>query len=203
MAFCSESLVCWSLNEKGATTGHYSMCSGRGGGSAVLLRKLQPLGHMSSFPPDCHPMPAGIPDGWLGLPVSPIRAPMGTSLTRFVYWTPQGIWMEDRETRPPHTDHPRSPTVYNTPKMIGSVCLDPCWSQFCVHCHPMGNVLCCGGVRANKYSRSWALCPEDFKSSLSSKSTSATWTAWQRSRSMRKRKAMAASNCAVRNSTWK
>lgn len=54
----------------------------------------------------------------------------------------------------PHTDHPRSPTVYNTPKMIGSVCLDPCWSQFCIHCHPMGNVSCCGGVRANKYSRS-------------------------------------------------
>lgn len=60
-----------------------------------------------------------------------------------------------------------------------------------------------GQDKHNPYSQSCALCPEDFRSSFSSKRTKATWTAWQRRRSVRKRKAMAASNWAVRNNTWK
>lgn len=53
------------------------------------------------------------------------------------------------------------------------------------------------------HSRSCALWPDDLSSSRSSYRTSATWTAWLRSRSTRNRKASAASNWAVRNNTWK
>lgn len=53
------------------------------------------------------------------------------------------------------------------------------------------------------HSHSCALWPDDFNSSCNSYRTSATWTAWLRSRSTRNKKASAASNWAVRNKTWK
>ena len=166
---------------------------------AALLRKLQPSG-TSPLPPDHRSMPAGTPDGWWAFQCLQLEPQWeSVSLGLYIELPRESEWRRERQD-PSHWSSQR-PNCLNTLKTTG--CLLYPSVAVLRPLSPDGGVSCCGGVRASKYSRSWALCPEDFKSSFSSKSTSATWTAWQRSRSIRKRKAMAASNCAVRNSTWK
>lgn len=108
-------------------------------------------------------MQVGTQDGWLRLPMSPVRALMRTSLTTlgtvspvppsrrpdslatklalskaFYLLNTSGNTNGGGKGKNPHTNHLISPSAYNTLKWLVPTCPNPCWLQLRVHCHLMG-----------------------------------------------------------------
>ena len=111
-------------------------------------------------------MQVGTQDGWLGLPMSPVRALMGTSLmtlgtvspappsrrpdslatklalsTAFYLLNTSGNTNGGGKGKNPHTNHPRSPTVYNTLKRLVPLAQIPAGCSYVSTATRWGDVL--------------------------------------------------------------